>query len=233
MTETEWHNSTDPGAMIAFLLGRASPRKLRLFACASARRLWEFLRDERSRHGIEVSELFADGQAAEVERDRAWRQASDAHEEAPWYATRQALAAAWAVWNDIAEGVPHVIEDVTRVFGRQAALDAARLSMQRVRSSREQAIHATRLLLCELAREVFGNPFRTVEPDPAWLADRNEAARRVASVIYQERRFEHMPILADALEEAGCDDADLLDHCREPREHVLGCWVLDLLLGKE
>ena len=55
---------------------------------------------------------------------------------------------------------------------------------------------------------------------------------RVAQAIYDERAFERMPILADALEDAGCDNADILNHCRNGGEHVRGCWVIDLLLGK-
>jgi hypothetical protein len=57
-------------------------------------------------------------------------------------------------------------------------------------------------------------------------------AGKIARAIYDGRAFERMPILADALEDAGCGDADILRHCREPGEHVRGCWVVDLLLGK-
>jgi hypothetical protein len=56
--------------------------------------------------------------------------------------------------------------------------------------------------------------------------------RKIVKAIYDERAFERMPILADALEDAGCDDQDILNHCRQSGEHVRGCWVLDLLLGK-
>jgi hypothetical protein len=55
---------------------------------------------------------------------------------------------------------------------------------------------------------------------------------KIAQAIYNERAFERLPILADALEDAGCDNADILRHCREPGEHMRGCWVVDLLLGK-
>jgi hypothetical protein len=55
----------------------------------------------------------------------------------------------------------------------------------------------------------------------------------LAQVIYDERRFADLPILADALEEAGCTNTDILDHCRLPGEHVRGCWVVDLILRKE
>jgi hypothetical protein len=75
---------------------------------------------------------------------------------------------------------------------------------------------------------VIGNPFRPVTP--AWQSD---AVVRLAQAIYDERAFERLPILADALAEAGCDHAAILEHCRGPGPHVRGCWVVDLLLGKE
>jgi hypothetical protein len=219
--------------MLAFVLGRASTRKLRLFACASARQLWEFFRDERSRKSIEVSERFADGLAAEMERQQAWEAADAAREDAPWFATRQAVAAAWAAVQDISAGAGRIIGDVTRVFARQAALEASRQSSRRVAGAHEQATRAARLKLCELAREVFGNPFR----DPALLAAAlgtdSGAVERIARVIYTEGTFEVMPILADALEDAGCQDEEILAHCREEREHVRGCWALDAILGQE
>ena len=81
-----------------------------------------------------------------------------------------------------------------------------------------------------LLRDIFGNPFRPVAFDPAW---RSEAAVGIARGIYDDRAFERMPILADALQEAGCEHSDILAHCREPGVHVRGCWVVDLVLGKE
>ena len=66
--------------------------------------------------------------------------------------------------------------------------------------------------------------------DPAWLTP---TVQSIAAAIYQDRAFDRLPILADALEEAGCTNADVLLHCRQPGEHVRGCWVVDLLLGKE
>jgi hypothetical protein len=54
----------------------------------------------------------------------------------------------------------------------------------------------------------------------------------LAQAIDDERAFDRLPILADALEDAGCTDADLLNHCRGPGLHVMGCWVVDMLLGK-
>ncbi|MBN9521069.1 hypothetical protein J0H58_21550 [bacterium] len=78
-------------------------------------------------------------------------------------------------------------------------------------------------------RDIFGNPFRPVALDPAW---RTEAVVALAAGIYADRAFERLPVLADALEDAGCDHADVLTHCRGAGPHVRGCWVVDLFLGK-
>jgi hypothetical protein len=83
-----------------------------------------------------------------------------------------------------------------------------------------------------LLRCIFGNPFRPAALDPAWLRRNDGTAAKLAQAVYEERRFADLPILADALEEAGCTDAAILAHCREPGDHVRGCWVVDLLLGK-
>ena len=76
---------------------------------------------------------------------------------------------------------------------------------------------------------VVGNPFRPVTFDPLW---RSETAVALASAIYADRAFDRLPILADALEEAGCDLPDVLAHCRGPGPHARGCWVVDGVLGK-
>jgi hypothetical protein len=82
-----------------------------------------------------------------------------------------------------------------------------------------------------LLRDVFGNPFRPAAIDPAWLTSTLVA---LARGIYDDRAFDRMPILGDALEDAGCDNADILAHCRDANAtHVRGCWVVDLVLGKE
>jgi hypothetical protein len=81
-----------------------------------------------------------------------------------------------------------------------------------------------------LLREVFGNPFRRATVDAAW---RTPDVRLLAEGIYAERAFDRMPILADALQDAGCDNDDILNHCRGSGPHVRGCWVVDLVLGKK
>ncbi|MBA4188888.1 MAG: hypothetical protein C0467_12900 [Planctomycetaceae bacterium] len=83
---------------------------------------------------------------------------------------------------------------------------------------------------CDLVRDIFVNPFRTVTFSPEW---RTSTAVSLAKQMYESRDFSAMPILADALQDAGCDNADVLDHCRGTGPHVRGCWVVDMLLGKE
>jgi len=65
-----------------------------------------------------------------------------------------------------------------------------------------------------------------------WKQTNNFIAPQIAQAIYDERDFDRLPILADALEDAGCDNTDLLNHCRQPGDHVRGCWAVDLVLGK-
>ena len=82
-----------------------------------------------------------------------------------------------------------------------------------------------------LLRDIFGNPFRTIAFNAAW---RTSDVMLLANGIYAERAFDRMPILADALQDAGCDSDDILNHLRDAKAtHVRGCWVLDLVLGKE
>jgi hypothetical protein len=83
--------------------------------------------------------------------------------------------------------------------------------------------------LCDLIRDVLGYPCRPVPLDAAW---QTPAAVALAQTIYDERRFLDLPILADALEEAGCNNTDIFAHCRGPGSHARGCWVVDLILGK-
>ena len=91
------------------------------------------------------------------------------------------------------------------------------------------AAAAERAAQCALVRDIFGNPFRPVTADPSWLTS---TVVQLAGGIDAERAFDRLPILADALEDAGCDSADVLGHCRGPGPHARGCWVVDLLLGK-
>lgn len=92
---------------------------------------------------------------------------------------------------------------------------------------RREKLAQTNLLRC-----IVGNPYTPTGVDPAWLRWNDGAVPRLAETIHCERRFDELPVLADALEEAGCEDSDILGHCRTRREHALGCWVLSLLRSR-
>ncbi len=106
---------------------------------------------------------------------------------------------------------------------KREASEALRQTVSVTASARELATVA------DLVRDVYGNPFRTPEFQSVL---RTSAAIGLASAIYEERKFDRMPILADALKEAGCDNPDILTHCRGDGPHARGCWVVDLVLGK-
>jgi hypothetical protein len=218
MTEEEWRTSTEPEAMFTQLgrLKMRAARPWRLFACACCRRIWERI-PPKSRKAVEVAEAFAEGKATDAERARAMLAAGLSH--------HPAAAAA----RQTATPTRYIVADT-----RSARDSAARAVAQMFRRNDEylQAFVAECAAQAELVREVFGNPFRQVAVDPAWLAAGGRAVSRLAEAILEERAFERMPVLGDALEEAGCADAEMLAHCRGPGPHVLGCWLLDWVLGR-
>lgn len=98
---------------------------------------------------------------------------------------------------------------------------------------RESKAWAERKEQSDLLRDLFGVlPFRPVAVEASWLIWNDGTVVKLAQRIYDDRGFEDMPILADALEEAGCNNADILGHCRQPGQHVRGCWLIDLLTGR-
>ena len=113
--------------------------------------------------------------------------------------------------------------------------DAINMAIFHVACARDPSTHARAVavdsFLTDLVRDILGNPFRPVVAIPSWHTSTVVA---LASGMYESRDFSAMPILADALQDAGCDSADVLEHCRDPNAvHVRGCWVVDLVLGKE
>jgi len=236
MTEAEWLACDDLEPMLTFLLhGKASDKKLRLFPCACCRRIWHLLHDDRSKKAVEASERYVDGTASLSELLRAYREstevrgnaaksatlAADAASSADYTVASAASAAAWAAVDE--EGlVKEIIEKELGSGGEQRSWDAWRQLAKAV-VAKEQA---------SIFRDIFGDPFRPTLVKPSWLAWNDGTIRKMAQVIYDARAFDRLPLLADALEDAGCTDADVLNHCRTPGEHVRGCWVVDLLLGK-
>jgi hypothetical protein len=224
VTESAWLSSTDTQAMLAFLRrrGPVSDRKLRLYACACCLSVWHLLADERSREAVRVSERFADGLASDGDRAAA-----------SWAAEAVVLALNWRhrlegrlvgeVWVTVADSTsnPPTVDDDARRATRSSQW--ATYGGAQYVGLGNQLVQNPHLL-----RDIFGDPFRPVLIDPSW---RTEAVVALARGIYEERAFERLPVLADALEDAGCDSADVLEHCRGPNAHVRGCWLVDVLLG--
>jgi hypothetical protein len=210
MTEQEWLACTYPLTMLDFLQGRASNRKLRLYMCAWAIRLWRDEYDERSLRAIAVAEQFADGLVGRPELMQAFRDV-------------QAVCRA---------GTRHR-ERSKAGRAAEAARDAASVRLNwrwAIEKAQLGAATPTGLRRCQILREIVGLvPFRPTMIDPAW---RTSNVTALAQSIYDDRAFDRLPILADALEDAGCDNADILNRCRQPGDHVRGCWVVDLILGK-
>ncbi len=240
MTEEHWLAATDPLPMLYFLRDGASARKLRLFACACCRRTRELLTQEPSRTAVEVAEAFADGAVDEKTLAEAAAAAEDVYQQinldrnepdypdpvAGEYLEDAAYAAYMACnyCHGNKGNVSYTYHDV-----EEAAFAALR-AVDRDAASRfrEQSWQA------ELVRCVFGNPFRPAPAvAPGWLAWNGGTVPKLAAALYEEFAFERLPLLADALEDAGCPDAALLGHLRGPGPHVRGCWAVDLLLGKE
>jgi hypothetical protein len=211
MTEAEWLAYNGIDRLLECVAGRVSDRKSRLFAAACCRRVWGLLPGPESRRAVEVATLFADGQAGLADLEATWGAAwAEGRSPAAYAARPEPAGHAW-----------------------RAAQDAARAA----RSARSRAGSpngsASRERQAPLLRDVFGNPFRPARLDPAWLRWGDCVVAKMARAIYDGGRFGDLPVLADALEEAGCTEGSVLGHCRRPGEHVKGCWVVDLLLGKE
>jgi hypothetical protein len=250
MTETEWLECISPEDMLIYLGEQASSRKRRLFACACVRRIWPLLRDEHFRQVLKAAERFADGRvfAKDLEKARRIARRLRAKREArelrqTTWMTLAARAAAQAVEALLPEDEPILIRprDIREPPDVVTATRTARCAVRAAQALREKDTPAVRetirrlpsLDAVELIREIFGNPFRSVTLDPSWLGCKDGRVPKMAQIIYRKRCFRNLPLLAEALETAGCGDAEILTHCRAPVEHVRGCWVVDLLLGKK
>jgi hypothetical protein len=218
MTEADWLACRDPIPMLRLLGDQASKRKLRLFRCACVRRIWHLVTEGACRRMVEVAERHAEGLAGDDElraaRERALRALGNptgAPKPEPTKKGRKESAAAWAALHVATDTVSVVLKACEAVGGARAEEKAAQAA---------------------LLREVFGNPCCPAVVDPAWLAWNNGTVARIAQTISADRCFDQLPILGDALEEAGCADPRFLGHCRGRSRHVQGCWLVDLLLNK-
>jgi hypothetical protein len=248
MTEAEWLAAEHTHSMIESLDahfreldgsdGDQDPvvwwvsRKLRLWTVACCRSIEHLITDPRSRAGLDTLERYVDGECARGALLESARSAG--------VATWPSGASRTEAEQNAAKATSIAVDDITGAFDSplfasdyviEAVISAAlgsdtgdSLSLAVVVRAEETRAQA------DLLREVFGNPFRPVALDPAWLTS---DVRALAHAIYAERAFDRMPILADAFQEAGCENEDVLAHCRSATApHVRGCWVIDLLLGR-
>jgi len=227
MTEAEWLACVDPMPMLEFLRGKASDRKLRLFACACCHRVGNHLwSGSIGQEAILTAEKYADGMATLEELDACRRLIES---QLKLYPSEPVYDASyWACGRNIQEKVEgsafYAANRSTWSIDQSADDYDARCEKRR---NEELAAQASFL------HNIFGPlPFHFVHLEPSWLTWNDGTIPKLAQAIYEERAFDHLPILADALEEAGCTNEDILGHCRSGGEHVRGCWVVDSLLGK-
>ncbi len=239
MTEIDWQTTaTGANDMLRYIRTRTTSRKLQLLMCAACRTVLDHLPAARVLPILQGIERYAEGfapldtfrqaqlaaQLLDRDADREPNQAS------PYRAATLALLS--AVSSPLDDGLGRMIGWVEAVAARDAGEGLARAA--RVLRHRQ---------LCDLFREVLGNPFapRTAVPTwmqaaerspPGWLIRVSEAARNIAVALHRDQAYDRFPILADSLEEEGCTDDELLLHMRQPHQHVRGCWALDLILGK-
>ena len=236
MTEEEWLYKVEtyfPREMLLALEEQFPPRrvkttkskrerKLKLFGCAACRRISHLFVAPEQQRLIEVVEKCADdgttGRELRMARDAAMELVPRYKQGEEWssiygaydYAQNALNLLTWPTVSDVVEGF---VEDL---FGA---------TVNDPDSAEEENIHQKAFLL-----DIFGNPFRPVIFSPAW---RTDTAVSLARQMYESREFGAMPILADALQDAGCENPDILSHCRDTSAtHVRGCWVVDLVLGK-
>jgi hypothetical protein len=247
MTETEWLSATEPYGMIQTARRRASERKQRLFAVACCRRISHLLIHKDMQAAVETAELYADGLVSKAVCEGAYAAVD----------SLRGLIEDTYDEEDLLPYSPVATEDGDSLGVALHATDAARMAAQfeptesgntgyypgsyfpvaqAVSQYTSEYIFEDKpdpvefAFQCLLLRDIFGNPFRPVAIDLSW---RTTTVVALAEGIYQDRAFDRMPILADALMDAGCEDEAILEHCRSEGPHVRGCWVVDLILGKE
>jgi hypothetical protein len=247
LTQQEWLTCDGPEPMLNFLGVKATERKVRLFAVACCRGVWHLMTDKRSRHAVELAERLADGEVNREEQQAGYAAAKKAHATG-----RAAFAASWSLTESFQAArsdAQSLRADVLFIAGDAALAAGDALAAAACVPIRENhpALGFLRWLRrwtkiwrttqklansahAALVRDLFGNPFRPVTLARGWLTP---AVVALAQKIYDSGSFDRLPLLANALEEAGCDNAEILAHCRGPGSHVKGCWVVDEILGKK
>jgi hypothetical protein len=237
MTEEEWLSAIHSDALLRFIEPKVSDRKLYCYDIACARRIAPILIDPSSSHAVEVLERFAEGLCnAKDIAGLSWEVEGAAFSVEAGHAPYQHLAEQipHSFLTELAANPTYVVESARRVLTSAAYfIDRIFSSVPCERRRRDRPITPDSSALFRpvwLVHEVFGNPFRTVKFRKDW---RTDTAITLARTMYKAREFSAMPILADAIQDAGCDNEDVLNHCRDATlTHVRGCWVCDLVLGK-
>jgi hypothetical protein len=208
--------------MLEHLQGNVSDRKLRLFACACCRRAWTSLPcGEHGRQAVVIAEKYADQSVTPEQLDLACR---TVELNCSLYLGEPIYDPSW--WAG-----QHLIQEAVRRCAWYAAYWAAFGVTGNNNQEPEEVLAREEPPQTFLLRDIIGPlPFRPILFDSAWPPT---TLKKLAECIYDSRAFDRLPILADALEEAGCTNADIVGHCRNGLEHVRGCWVIDLLLGKQ
>ncbi|VTT97628.1 Uncharacterized protein (Fragment) OS=uncultured bacterium PE=4 SV=1 [Gemmataceae bacterium] len=238
MTEDEWLTCLDVRTLTKFLPQPLSRRKATLAVCGYGYRVEGFVPSPWVIDYLTQAEREADGSTLpEISFEEASRRVRLLDSEFAANSAPKAICYAllWSVYTTSG----------SRPFIGPANYQALRAAVAQFRNPDPRfsfnpkehspdwvaAYEDEEVCQAAIVRDIFGNPFRPVAVDPAWLtADVVALARG----IYEERAFDRMPILADALQDAGCDNDDVLTHCRDASAtHVRGCWVVDLVLGKE
>ena len=227
MTEERWWNARHSSLMmIGFLRESTSVakskigrRKLRLFACGGCRLIWDRFRNVTWRSAVEIAERFSDDLATKKQLNDARDAMTELHPDLSLQSPFDP--------NKLTVGqMAHSTTDPRPV-------DAASLftaaQMYPLADNRYGPLIGEEAL-CRLVRCIFANCLRANPFDPRWLSS---TVLDLAHTIYEERLFERLPILADALMDAGCDSEEIIKHCHSEGPHVRGCRVVDLLLGKE
>jgi hypothetical protein len=215
MTEEEWLTSTHPVPMLAWF--EKGSRKRRLLAAACCARITHLL-TRAGRRAVVAAEEFADGEIDREQLHRCWQAVGF-----PGNQARQCASAAARAAASCSIGYDGTAQAVASALGAVGYAQPPH-NWNQVTGDAEALVQAA------LLRDIFGNPFRPVAFEPRW---RTADVLGLARGIYDERAFDRLPLLADALMDAGCADEQVLAHCRSDGVHVRGCWIVDLVLGKE
>ncbi len=237
MTEELWFGPIMSARLLDFVAdGALTDRKLRLFAVGLSRVLESWASEQFLLDATQQAEKVADDliQASAIEptrqmlleKRREYLRTECQMEE------RDAMirGALFRLPKESREwiGKWDVVHGGLHIEAKRAAQLAIRSAIRVVRSL--HLPHLQSAVTGSIVRDIFGNPFRPVTIDPRWLT---ATVIDLADAIYADRAFDRMPILADALMDAGCDSEEIIAHCRGDAPHVRGCWAVDLVLGKE